>query len=107
MLKGRDDPIAKFAEQCVSIVVDSQRCVGCMLCVLECSFLRVGKFQPSAASSALGNRRGQVGISTSRVELGRNIGETDCELCLEHDPLPCERVCPVSAITRKDRSNNG
>jgi len=99
--------MAKSAKQRVLIVVDSQRCVGCMLCVLECSFLRVGKFQPSAASSALGNRRAQVGTSVSHVELGRNIGETGCELCSEHDPLPCVHVCPVGAVTRKDRSNNG
>ncbi len=66
------------------VVVDSNRCVGCDLCVYACT-----------------NRYGYVGVSKSAIHV-RSAGGIErgfvvvvCRAC--RDP-PCARACPVDAL---------
>lgn len=67
------------------MVTDSQRCVGCQLCMFACS-----------------RRQGEVGLSEACLGV-RSIGGMEkgfsviiCRAC--PDP-PCARVCPNQALT--------
>ena len=66
-------------------VVDSERCVGCQLCMFACN-RRFGS--GGLAKSAIRIR------STGGVE--RGFAAIVCRACT--DP-PCARVCPVEALT--------
>jgi len=89
-------------DRAVRVTVDESRCVGCMLCVLECSFHNFGQFQPSQASLALGDRHAHV--TEFESERMPNLDETvtDCSSCHENPP-PCVRVCPTGAIAFADK----
>lgn len=65
------------------IVVDRDRCTGCQLCKIECSFLHEGGFQPSAARVRLQAREG----GRSPLPL----------LCLHCESQECAFVCPTGA----------
>lgn len=72
------------------IVVDIQKdkCTGCSLCRLACSFEKEGRFDP--------------GISRIRVPDGdrRGFYPTLCRNCEE---APCLDACPSGAIERRQR----
>jgi phenylglyoxylate dehydrogenase beta subunit len=65
------------------IVIDRDRCTGCRLCQIECSFLHEGGFQPAAARLRIQPRR--EGQSPSPL------------LCLQCETEECVRVCPTGA----------
>lgn len=65
------------------IVVDRDRCTGCQLCQIECSFLHEGGFQPAA--------------SRIRVQ-PREEGQSPLPLlCLHCESQECAIVCPTGA----------
>lgn len=70
------------------LIVDSERCVGCQLCMYACA-----------------RRWGEGGIAKSMIYI-RSLGGIErgfaviiCRAC--EDP-PCARVCPVDAISRRE-----
>jgi phenylglyoxylate dehydrogenase beta subunit len=65
------------------IVVDRDRCTGCQLCEIECSFLHEGGFQPDAARIRIQPREG-----------GRSPFPL---LCLHCESAECAFVCPTGA----------
>jgi Fe-S-cluster-containing dehydrogenase component len=68
------------------ISIDYERCIGCGLCELACSFEKEGMFNPTVSR-----------ISVARFyNDGRNI-----PMVCEHCGKPaCEKACPVGAISR-------
>ncbi len=70
------------------VIVDSNKCVGCQLCMLACT-----------------SRFGYAGLNKSAIGV-RSLGGFErgftvvvCRSC--EDP-PCARVCPVDALTVKE-----
>lgn len=68
------------------ILIDPEKCTGCFICELECSFKHTGECRPSASRISVVSWD-KTGISTPVV----------CSQC--HD-APCMNVCPTGAITR-------
>lgn len=66
------------------LIYDKDRCTGCSLCALICSFTHRGKF------SFVGSR-----ISVRKDEVLNIFIPSFCLQCGEH---PCHDVCPVDAI---------
>ena len=70
----------------MSITVTPERCVGCRLCELACSFAHQGSFNPQqAAIRVIFHDDGRLSISTTEV----------CAAC--RLPL-CAVFCPAGAI---------
>lgn len=71
------------------LYADTDRCFGCGICELACSFRHTGEFSRSR----------------SRVSLFR--WEKTCDavpvFCLQCDDAPCMRVCGVSGAMTRDR----
>ena len=65
------------------IVVDRDRCTGCRLCQIECSFLHEGGFQPAA--------------SRVRIQPGKEGESPSPLLCLHCESQECVFVCPTGA----------
>jgi len=81
------------------IAVNESLCVGCMTCVLECSFHAFGVFQPTLASRELGDRRLRI-VSSQREHPCEIDGQADFRpSCLDCTSKPCVVVCPTGAIT--------
>ena len=72
------------------LVVDPEKCVGCRLCALACSFAKEGEF--SLGKARIGT------IWMPKIEM--NVPMI-CEHCQK--PL-CEEVCPMKAISRSEET---
>jgi carbon-monoxide dehydrogenase iron sulfur subunit len=75
---------------CLTVV--PERCTGCQICLLACSFEHEGIFRPSAA-------RLKVAI-TRRLVDGTLPEVFDYPIiCKQCDPAPCAEVCSEDAIS--------
>lgn len=81
-------------------VIHPERCTGCMLCVLACSFHHTKRFDrriSSVAVSTLGKER-EMNILIHEV---KDEERQACDNCQgERIPL-CVRYCPTGAIVRR------
>lgn len=68
-----------------NIVVDAQRCTGCLICQLACSFAYTGRFNPANARIAVEHERKEIYFTDGCAE--------NCHLCA--------RYCAYGALTRK------
>lgn len=68
------------------IVINPEKCTGCFICELECSFKHSGECRPSASRISV-VAWDKVGISTPVT-------------CFQCQDAPCANVCPTGAITR-------
>ena len=68
------------------IAIEEDRCTGCRLCELACSYRHEGVFQPSTARV--------------RVRLFSKDGHSFPQLCLQCPDAPCLNVCKQAAISR-------
>jgi len=72
------------------IIVDNNKCVGCLACALHCSFSRQGLFNPFNA---------YIRISTP-IDRANDISFTDdCDNC-----GICARYCPYGALVLEKES---
>ena len=72
------------------LFVDSEKCTGCELCVLHCSFVKTETF--SRARSAV--------YIIREEEKGMHIPS----MCLQCEEPVCALVCPVNALTRDEET---
>jgi Fe-S-cluster-containing dehydrogenase component len=86
--------------------VDEKRCVGCLLCMLECSFHHFEEFAPCRASVELGDRRRGVEANRSTKQRSSLTLRADCHPCVARVPPPCVAVCPRGAIQVVDFEDN-
>lgn len=71
------------------ITVDKEKCVGCRICELACSYYRKNVFNPQYSNIRIYfNDDGELDIKTTE----------SCD-CL-NDPL-CVELCPVNSIIAK------
>ena len=69
-----------------SIVIVQDKCTGCRLCMLACSFKKEREYN----------------LERSRIALLQVDGENIPLLCHQCINAPCIKACPVEAIKRKD-----
>ena len=72
------------------LVVDEQKCTGCELCVLYCSFEKTQTF---------GRARSRVYIVTEEEK-----GVCLPSVCLQCEEPVCALVCPVDALNRDNKT---
>jgi Fe-S-cluster-containing hydrogenase component 2 len=72
------------------LMLDPEKCVGCRLCALACSFAKEGEFSLSKA------RIGVIWMAKTGVNV-----PIVCQHC--EKPL-CEDVCPMGAISRSEKT---
>jgi Fe-S-cluster-containing hydrogenase component 2 len=65
------------------VVANKEKCVGCHICELACSFFLDGVFNP---------KRARI-----RVESGYNALDLP-HVCFQCENAPCAETCPVEAI---------
>lgn len=70
------------------LIVDVEKCTGCMSCVMACSFVKEKVFSPA---------KSRIEIIT-KEDIVLNIPV----ICWQCEKPPCKDVCPVNAIV-KDR----
>ena len=70
------------------ILVDAERCAGCRLCEMVCSFHHEAKFSP--------------GLSRVRVIKEDKHGFDYPVLCHQCDPCPSTAACPTGALTMRE-----
>jgi len=75
----------------MQILANHEKCVGCCLCELVCSFHHEGVFQPSLSRITV----------VSDKEKSIDIPVT-CHNC---EKAPCKAVCPQRAIYRDDKTS--
>ena len=73
-----------------SIVVNPDRCTGCKICELVCSFKHHGEFNPSKS-------RIKVNIFPKEAFFYPNV----CSQCVE---AWCAKICPASALKRNEKT---
>ncbi|HDJ51138.1 MAG TPA: 4Fe-4S dicluster domain-containing protein [Thermoprotei archaeon] len=71
-------------------VVNMERCIGCEMCVMACSNIRVGMLTPEVSAVRVKSTGGLEGAAFSVIV---------CRSC--YDP-PCAKVCPTDALTPAD-----
>jgi len=71
------------------IQVEAERCAGCRLCEMICSFRHEAKFSPA--------------LSRVRVIKEDRHGLDYPVLCHQCDPCPAVAACPTGALTRSSR----
>jgi len=69
-----------------TLLINSDKCTGCRLCELACSFYHTGVFKPSA--------------SRIKVKIDTKEGIATPMVCEQCEDYPCIAVCPVFAIRR-------
>ena len=69
----------------VDIVVHPDKCTGCLLCQIWCSFKLTGTFNPSLSAILVDTALSGVGAIISFTE--------ECDLC-----TLCARYCPYGAL---------
>ena len=72
-----------------NISVDAEKCTGCLICQMICSFTYTGRFNPAKARIVIDHDRKQIRFTDECVE--------NCHLCT--------RYCVYGAITRKDQAS--
>ena len=79
----------------LSVVVDPQRCIGCMQCEFACAVEHSHSRDPVAAF-------GEVPVPRTRVHVqaGPRPNTAFPNKCRHCDPAPCLQVCPTGAIHR-------
>jgi len=72
------------------LVIFPEKCTGCGLCELACSYKHKGEFS----------------VSLSRIKVKRNEsrGFFNPITCTQCEYAPCAKVCPTSALTRNART---
>jgi len=69
-----------------NIVIDAEKCTGCLICQLICSFTYTGAFNPAKARIVIGHAQKDIHFIDECVE--------NCHLCT--------RYCVYGAITRRN-----
>lgn len=71
------------------LVIEPEKCTGCLSCVLSCSFAHTKKFSMK-----------------SKVNINKNKYEGKCEInvCRQCDDAPCANVCPTDALIKNDKT---
>ena len=72
-----------------NISIDADKCTGCLICQLICSFTYSGAFNPAKARIVIEHDRKEIHFTDECVE--------KCHLCT--------RYCVYGAITRKDEAS--
>lgn len=86
-------PVNAIRQQNNSIVVDSERCIGCKTCMIACPFGAMEMVAQDSKQDVL-----QV-ITADCRELKDNIVAHKCDLCAGRPAGPaCAEVCPAEAF---------
>jgi len=72
-----------------NISVDAEKCTGCLICQLICSFTYTGTFNPAKARIVIEQDRGRIHFAGECVDT--------CHLCANY--------CVYGAITRKGKAS--
>ncbi len=70
------------------LLIDGDKCTGCSMCVLACSFTKTNSFNPARSRIRLINQEEE--------------GEIVPVLCQQCEEPVCMACCPVDAISRND-----
>lgn len=77
----------------IRIVTDANLCSGCKICMLICSFVHEGEFNPSKARLFVEiNRSISIETPTDKIDIPH--------LCDQCDPAPCAEICSSEAIVK-------
>lgn len=69
------------------IFIDSDKCTGCRICEVTCSYYKIGKFNP---------RKSRI-----RVTRLSRIGFDKPSVCLQCPNAKCVSACPVGALEKQ------
>ncbi len=72
------------------LIVNAERCTGCMSCVMMCSYVKKGTFKTLDSRIKV----------TMKEEKMLNIPV----VCLQCEKPPCADICPVNAIVKNRRT---
>lgn len=80
-----------------TVLVDPERCIGCLQCEVACAVEHSKSRDMSWAFLETPTPRKRV-----HVEAGPIAGTSFPSKCRHCNPAPCQRVCPAGAISRDD-----
>lgn len=71
------------------LVIEPEKCTGCLSCVLSCSFAHTKKF----------SMQSRISIKKNKYE-----GESEINVCKQCDDAPCASACPADALIKNDKT---
>lgn len=79
----------------LTVVVDPERCIGCLQCEFACAVEHSTSQRSWTAASELPVPRKRI-----HVHPGRRANTSFPNKCRHCDPAPCIQICPTAAISR-------
>ena len=73
-----------------ALVIDAEKCTGCRICEMVCSFSHAGVFKPSS--------------SRVDIKLDTKAGTAAPKLCVLCETCSCIEACPENAIIQDEKT---